>query len=69
MLLLLSTHRRSDLSDPSGRAGLVRQIATELVKRQPLALNVDDRNRIVEWMIGDPYLSRQISAYLERGLP
>jgi hypothetical protein len=43
----------------------VRLVATELVACQSPSLPVDDRNRIVDWIIHDPYMREQIETHLE----
>jgi hypothetical protein len=59
---------RQDLADPQKATALFSLVANELVKRESPFLPIVDRNRIVDWMIRDPYFREQATAYLAKVL-
>jgi hypothetical protein len=64
----LGCARRRDPYDPHKAAALVQLVADELVKGEAPSLPIHDRERIVDWMIRDPYVHSRITTYLERAL-
>jgi hypothetical protein len=57
--------RQSCLLGSAATSDLVRSVADALVARQSPSLPRDHRDRIVNWMIHDPYLQERIKSYLE----